>query len=150
VRFVRESVIRASMERVFAFHERRDALERLTPPWPPAEIVKAAGSLRVGEQAILRLRFFGVVSLLWVAEHTAYDPPRSFEDTQRSGPFRRWVHRHVVEPHADGAVLRDEVDYELPFGALGRFVDRAFVGRQVARLFAHRHAVTRAGCEEPP
>jgi ligand-binding SRPBCC domain-containing protein len=33
MRFVHESVLRAPVSRVFAFHEAEGALERLTPPW---------------------------------------------------------------------------------------------------------------------
>ena len=40
VRFVKESVIEASAERVFAFHEAPDAFERLQPPWQKTEIVQ--------------------------------------------------------------------------------------------------------------
>jgi ligand-binding SRPBCC domain-containing protein len=28
-----------------------------------------------------------------------------FEDVQLSGPFSKWRHRHIVEPHAEGSVL---------------------------------------------
>src|SRR5918998_261722 len=87
MRFVKESVIRARPERVFAFHELPDALRRLTPPWERARVVEHAGSLRVGARAIVETRLFGVVPVRWVARHTAYDPPHMFEDVQVSGPL---------------------------------------------------------------
>ena len=120
MRFVKESVIRARPERVFAFHELPDALARLTPPWESARVIEHAPSLRVGARAIVETRLFGVVPVRWVALHTAYESPRMFEDVQLSGPFRSWRHRHTVEPHAEGATLRDEVEYEPPLGPLGR------------------------------
>ena len=83
----------------------------------------------------------------WVARHTAYDPPRSFEDVQERGPFRRWRHRHVVEPHPQGATLRDEIDYEPPLGPLGRLAEPFLIKPRLRKLFDYRHAVTRAWCE---
>lgn len=145
--FHKESLIRAAPERVFAFHELPDALARLTPPWESARVVKAAPSLRVGARAVVETRVLGVVPVLWVAEHTAYDPPRMFEDVQCKGPFKSWRHRHLVTPHAEGAMLRDEVEYEPPLGVLGRALAPLLVERRLRRLFEYRHEVTRSWCE---
>src|SRR5918998_4019220 len=120
MRFVKESVIRARPERVFSFHELPDALRRLTPPWENARVIEHAPSLRVGARAVVETRLFGVVPVRWVALHTAYEPPRMFEDVQAAGPFRSWRHRHTVEPSAGGATLRDDIEYEPPLGVLGR------------------------------
>src|SRR5215216_551619 len=87
MKFLKESLIRAPPERVFGFHELPDALARLTPPWERTRVVSAAPDLRVGSRAVLETRLFGLVPLRWVAEHTAYDPPRMFEDVQLQGPF---------------------------------------------------------------
>jgi Uncharacterized conserved protein len=148
MRFVRESIIRAAPARVFAFHELPDALARLTPPWERARVVKAAPSLEVGAEAVVGTRLFGVLPVEWVARHTAYDPPRMFEDVQVKGPFKSWRHRHIVEPHAEGALLRDEIDYEPPLGPLGRLAAPLMIERRLNKLFDHRHKVTRAWCEE--
>lgn len=145
--FVKESLIRASAERVFAFHELPDALERLTPEWERARVLEGAKSLNVGSRAVVETRLFGLFPVRWTAVHTAYDPPRSFEDVQVSGPFKSWRHRHVVEPHEDGAILRDEVEYEPPLGVLGRALSPLLIERRLKRLFEYRHAVTREWCE---
>ena len=92
-------MIRASPERVFAFHELPDAFERLIPPWETAKIIQKADISVIGSRAIIETRIFGIFTSRWVAEHTAYDPPRMFEDVQISGPFRFWRHRHIVEAH---------------------------------------------------
>ena len=148
--FVKESVIRATPERVFAFHELPDALERLTPAWETARIVRPALNLRVGSTAIVETRLLGFVPVRWVAKHTAYDPPHMFEDVQVSGPFRRWRHRHVIEPHAEGAILRDEINFEPPFGLAGRLISPLLIVPRLRRLFEHRHNVTRQWCENRP
>lgn len=145
--FVKQSVIRAAPERVFAFHELPDALARLTPPWEPTRVLEAAPDLSVGSVAVVETRLFGLVPVRWVARHTAYDPPRMFEDVQVEGPFRAWRHRHTVEPHEKGSVLRDEIDFETPLGVLGRMAAPLLVEPRLRRLFEYRHRVTREWCE---
>jgi ligand-binding SRPBCC domain-containing protein len=147
MRFTKESSIRAAPERVFAFHELPDALARLTPPWERARVLKAAPDLRVGSRAVVETRLFGLVPVRWVAEHTAYDPPRMFEDVQVEGPFRSWVHRRRVEPHGNGSLLRDEIEFEPPLGLIGRLASPFLVEPRLRRLFDYRHRVTREWCE---
>lgn len=145
--FVKQSIIRAPVARIFAFHELPDALSRLTPPWEKVRVVEAAPNLRVGSTAIIETRLFGLVRLRWIAKHTVYDPPRMFEDMQVNGPFKLWRHRHLVEPHEQGGVLRDEIEYVPPFGVPGRLAAPVLIVPRLRRLFEYRHAVTRAWCE---
>jgi len=147
MRFVKESVIKASPERVFAFHELPDAFERLMPPGEDADIIQKANISVIGSQAIVETRIFGPFKSRWVAEHTAYDPPRVFEDIMISGPFASWRHRHIVEPHADGAILRDDIEYEPPLWFLGALAAPFAVVPRLEKMFAYRHQVTKEWCE---
>lgn len=146
--FIKESVIRATPERVFAFHEQPDALKLLTPPWETSRVIQAARIADVGSKAIIETRLFGFLPVRWVARHTGYDPPRSFEDVQERGPFRRWRHRHIILPHAGGATLRDEIEYEPPLGFVGRLAEPFLVRPRLEKLFDYRHEVTRDWCEK--
>ena len=148
MRFVKESLIGAAPERVFAFHELPDVLARLTPPWESVRVVQHPANLEVGAIAIFETRLFGLVPVRWVASHSLYEPPRMFEDVQLSGPFRSWRHRHVVEPHENGALLRDEVEFEPPFGPLGRAAAPLLILPRLRKLFDYRHRVTREWCEQ--
>ena len=149
MRFVKESLIRATPERVFAFHELPDAIERLMPPGEGATVIQKADISQIGSRAVLEIKILGLIPSRWVAEHTAYDPPRMFEDFQISGPFKSWRHRHVVEAHAGGALLRDEIEYEPPFWIFGAFAAPFAVVPKLEKMFAYRHAVTRQWAETP-
>src|SRR4029077_11657992 len=148
MKFVKQSFIRATPERVFAFHEQPDVLSLLIPPWESARVIQAAKISDLGSQAIVETKIFGPITAKWVAQHTVYEPPRLFEDVQVRGPFRDWRHRHIIEPHDGGAMLRDEIDYAPPLGFLGRAVAPLLVQRRLEKLFAYRHDVTRRWCEE--
>ena len=148
MKFVKESVIKATPERVFAFHEQADAFERLMPPWEDAKIIQKADISVIGSQAIVELKVLGIFRERWVAEHTAYDPPHFFEDTQISGPFKNWRHRHIIEQHTDGAILRDEIEYQPPFGVLGEIAMKYAMISKIEKMFDYRHEVTKKWCEE--
>jgi len=147
MRFVRESLIRASPETVFAFHQQPDALMKLMPPWERVRVIQQADISDIGARTIVESRILGPFKVRWISQHTIYEPPRLFEDLQLQGPFRRWRHRHIVTPHADGAVLRDEIDYEPPLGFLGRLFAPLLVQKRLKKLFDYRHEITRKSCE---
>lgn len=145
--FVKETVIHATVERVFSFHELPDAFLRLVPPWEDAKVLQKADISVIGSQAIIETKLLGFITARWVAEHTAYDPPRYFEDVQVSGPFKSWRHRHIIEQHADGATLRDEIEYEPPMSFLGSLAAPIFIIPKIEKMFEYRHEVTKKWCE---
>jgi ligand-binding SRPBCC domain-containing protein len=140
--FIARSRIQASAEELFRWHAEPGALERLTPPWEPVEVVERAPGIRAGDRGVLRVRL-GPFRVRWVFEHRDYIQDRQFRDVQISGPFRRWEHTHLFTPDGPGACfLEDRIDYELPLGKLGNFLGGWFVRRKLQRLFAYRHRVT--------
>ena len=147
MRFKKESLINASAERVFAFHESPDAFERLQPPWQETEIIQPPASLEVGTKVVLRVK----VGPFWqtmIAEHVEYEPGKMFADRLVKGPFSKWLHRHIVTPKGENAcVLTDDIEYELPLGVLGRLFGGGFARKNLERLFEYRHRVTREACE---
>ncbi|MDQ3634803.1 MAG: SRPBCC family protein [Acidobacteriota bacterium] len=148
MKFVKESIIKATPEEVFAFHELPDAIERLIPPWENAEIIQKADISKIGSQAIIKQKILGIIPSRWVAEHTAYDPPNMFEDIQISGPFRRWQHRHIIRSHAEGAILRDEIEYKPPLAFLGMIATPFLITPKLEKMFDYRHEVTKKYCEK--
>lgn len=148
MRFVKESVIRATPERVFAFHELPDVMLRLLPPWESSRVIEHVPGLQIGSRAVIETKLFGLFTVRWEALHTAYEPPRMFEDVQVKGPFKSWRHRHIIEPCEEGARLRDEIEYEPPLGLLGKWGAPLLIVPRLQKLFDYRHRVTREWCEK--
>jgi ligand-binding SRPBCC domain-containing protein len=141
--FVKETRIAASPETVFAFHESPSALTELIPPWENMKVAEAAGSLRPGSRVVLRGRV-GIIPVQWVATHTEYEPPQLFADRQDSGPFAYWYHRHhMLADGSGGTLLRDEIEYVVPLGALGLLFGGWLVRRKLTAMFNFRHEKTR-------
>ena len=146
--FIKETLIHATPERVFAFHEQDNALALLSPPWETARVIQQARISQIGSQAIIETNIIGPFKTRWIAEHTIYQPPNLFEDVQIKGPFRSWRHRHIITAHSEGATLRDEIEYQPPLGFLGRIFGPLLIERRLCKLFDYRHQVTREWCED--
>ncbi len=141
--FVKESRLAAPPETVFAFHESPAALTELIPPWENMRVAESAGSLVPGSRVVLRGRV-GPLPVQWIAVHTEYEPPHLFADRQESGPFAYWYHRHhMLDDGQGGTILRDEVEYVVPLGALGLLCGGWLVRRKLAAMFDYRHDKTR-------
>ena len=141
--FERETEIAAPVEQLFGWHERPGAFERLVPPFDPVTLLHREGDLQSGR---VELRVRAPFRRKWVARHHGYIRQRQFIDTMERGPFRHWEHTHLFEPLRGGrSLLRDRVEYEAPFGALGRAVGG--VEHRIAQLFGYRHHVTRHDVE---
>jgi ligand-binding SRPBCC domain-containing protein len=141
--FTAATRLAASADIVFAWHEEPEAFDRLTPPWASVRVLKRRGGIRDGAQVLLRLGP-SPLGIRWHLRHVEYQRGRSFTDVQVTGPFRSWRHVHRITPEGTQAsLLEDHITYEMPLGRLGWLVGRLIVQRQLMRLFAFRHAVTR-------
>lgn len=135
-------------ERVFAWHERRGAFERLAPPWQGVRVIeRAPGRGRdgepspIGEGARVTLRVPGPPwPTRWQMQHAEYEADRQFVDLMRGGPFAHWRHAHRFEPDGpDACWMDDHVEYRLPLAPVSHWVAESFVRRQLWSVFPYRH-----------
>ena len=148
MRFEKETKIAAPPEAVYAFHEQPDALLAITPPWERVTVDGAVPPIAVGNRIVLKTKI-GPFPATWVAEYVEVEPGRLFADRQVSGPFAAWLHRHIFLPDgAGGTVLRDSVEYEPPFGVLGRVFGGWFIKKKLKDMFEFRHQATKRMIEE--
>lgn len=150
-----------SLPRVFAFFSDPRNLPRIMPPplgaklvrverVPPPDSSHGGVEAGVGTVIVVSVKLFPPlpVRTLWVARIVEFERLRHFADVQDRGPFRRWEHRHEfearVEGGRDGTVVRDVLEYEVGLGILGEAAETLFVGRQMARTFAHRQRTLEA------
>lgn len=141
--FVRRSEMPVARERLFEYHARPGALQRLLPPFQAAAVLETGG-ITDGERVVLRMGP-AVVGPRWVALHRDYREGHGFTDEQESGPFARWVHRHLcldLEGAPDRSVLEDRIDYQLPLGWLGQTFGGGIARGVLDRMFRFRHERT--------
>ena len=146
------------VEMVFAFFANPENLPRLMPKWQRARIEEATfrpppvrpemarlPGIVAGDGTRLTISFrpvpFSPVRMSWEAAIGHFVWNAQFCDTQVKGPFFFWHHCHKVEADGAGTRLRDEVEFELPMGALGRLALPVVRG-QMAKMFAFRQKRT--------
>lgn len=78
---------------------------------------------------------------------SCHERPRFFVDEMKSGPFARWRHEHRFLAEEGGTVMLDRAEYSMPFGLIGRLVDRAFLGRYLEQLLVKRNEYIKALAE---
>jgi ligand-binding SRPBCC domain-containing protein len=139
------SVIDASVETVWQFHERPDILDILTSPWQPFQVIRREGGLGVGAITEFRL-WFGPIPLRWLALHIACEPYRLFVDRQTEGPLDSWEHQHIFTPENGKTRLTDAIAFSLPGGVLVEHLIGWLVLAQLNSMFRYRHEVTQREC----
>lgn len=137
-RFERTTFIAAPAGRVFAFFSLPENLGRITPPWTHFRILSAPeGRIREGDRIEYALRLCGI-PMRWASRIVLWRDGEAFADLQERGPYRYWMHTHTFRNVEGGVEMHDRVDYELPFGFLGRLVAGRLVAQQLQQIFAFR------------
>ncbi|MGD1922383.1 MAG: SRPBCC family protein [Pleurocapsa sp.] len=147
--FKYSSLINAPVETVWQFHERKDILDLLTPPWQPVKIIRREGGLGVGAISEFRLSLAGI-PIRWIATHTECKTNCLFIDRQTEGPMESWLHRHEFDTENGQTRLTDAIAYEIPGGALAEFILGWWVDARLTDMFRYRHQVTKEKCESTP
>ena len=81
------------------------------------------------------------IPLKWTTRITQVDDGKSFTDFQQKGPYKLWNHHHEFIPNKDGVLMRDTVEYELPFWFIGYFAHKLFVKKKLTEIFDYRYKV---------
>ena len=123
--------------RVFDFLSSSSSLVELTPPEFNVRLVEAPERLHLGARVVLQLRRWGFAQRL-VSEVTAFEPNHLLVDEQREGPFRKWIHSHLLEAIPNGTRMTDRIDFEPPGGMLGFLLTPEAVVSELQDLFAYR------------
>jgi ligand-binding SRPBCC domain-containing protein len=142
-------VINAPREAVFAFHNDPRNLTKVLPPHLRIEIVEAPEQLSQGAllQCVIHI---GPLRFDWNNEITEHVAPHRFVDTQRKGPFRRYVHRHIFDPDAGTTRLTDIIEFELPWGPLAELASRVGFRSQLKAVLEHGQRATKNLLENRP
>jgi len=146
--------VEAPFEEVWEFHSDERGLVALTPEWMNLEIERTRGPdgepdpevLETGSVVESSVRPFGIGPRQgWTSEIVARERSAGsgyFRDVMVEGPFAEWIHTHLFYADDGATIVRDSVEYELPFGPLGRAVGPA--GRiGFEPMFRYRHRETR-------
>ena len=133
-----DQLVPRRLDEVFEFFSRAENLQELTPAWMRFKILSVAPQpVQRGTLIRYSLRW-RVFPIRWTTEIVDWEPPNRFVDIQLKGPYKLWRHEHRFIAEGNSTRIVDEVQYQLPFGALGRLAHAIKVRRDVAAIFEYR------------
>ncbi len=122
-------------DQLFSFFADAANLEIITPPWLNFKILTPAPiEMREGTLIDYKLLIHGL-PVKWRTRIRSWQPPHFFVDEQLRGPYRQWIHQHMFDASDGGTLVRDLVEYAVPFDSL---VHRWFVRPDIEKIFRYR------------
>ena len=108
-------------------HSREEAIAGVT-----------SGLISLGEEVTWRAWHFGVPFRM-TSRISEMGAPDYFVDEQVSGPFRRFRHHHEFSQDGSVTTMIDRIEFEAPFGPLGRLAERLVLTRYLRQLIVRRN-----------
>lgn len=139
----REQQLNCDIETAWDFFSSPMNLSKITPKNMGFNVISNLESKDIYEGMIIEYKVSPVlhIPLKWVTKITQVEKNKSFTDFQEKGPYKYWNHFHEFVPNDKGVLMKDTVDYELPFGLLGRIAHTIFVRKKLENIFNYRYQV---------
>ena len=113
------------------------------------------------EEAVAGVRF-GLIekdeTVTWKARHlfknrilktriTEMKRPEMFTDEQAEGDFKLLKHEHHFKPCDNGTIMIDLINFESPYGAMGKSFNKVYLTKYLRKLIEHRNKVIKEFAE---
>lgn len=135
-----EMTLPITLEEAWQFFSRPENLGQITPPEMNFKVLSDLLSVPMYAGMVIRYRLTPLLGIpaSWVTEITQVNEPFYFVDEQRFGPYRYWHHEHHFEKKDDGILMTDLLYYAVPFGFIGKWIDKWLISKKIDQIFAYR------------
>jgi ligand-binding SRPBCC domain-containing protein len=139
----RTVTIPTTLEKAWDFFSSPKNLQVITPAKMNFRIQYDSGTDKMYPGQIIRykVKVLPLIDTTWVTEITHVVEHSYFIDEQRFGPYALWHHQHHFKSVPGGVEMKDEVNYAIPYGIIGRMANAMFVEREVNGIFDYRTEV---------
>jgi ligand-binding SRPBCC domain-containing protein len=135
------SLIKCSLEDLFAFHLDSNNIAKITPT--DTTVVLLNDDSLAYEGKIVKIKVTKLfVSVYWEVKIEKLDNPNILVDVAIKSPFKYWKHQHIFTQKGNVCELKDIIEYEMPFGFLGK-IAQFFVDKDIKNMFEYRHKKTK-------
>jgi ligand-binding SRPBCC domain-containing protein len=129
-----------TIDEAWAFFSSPDNLKKITPPNIGFDIKSGySDQMYAGMIITYTVKPFLDIPVNWVSEITEVKDKFFFIDEQRKGPYAMWHHEHHFKAIPNGVEMTDIVNYKLPFGVLGKWLESILVRPKVQGIFDYRN-----------
>ncbi|MGB3452668.1 MAG: SRPBCC family protein [Moheibacter sp.] len=139
----REQQLYCDLETAWTFFSTPGNLSKITPKNMGFTVLSKVSEQPIFEGMLIDYTvspFLGI-PLKWQTKITQVDTLKSFTDFQQKGPYKYWNHFHEFITNADGVLMKDTVDYDLPLGFLGNIAHILLVKKKLEAIFDFRFRV---------
>src|SRR6266496_2548143 len=96
------------------------------------------GLIEKGETVTWTAKHFFKTRVLRV-EITEMQKPQRFVDEQKQGSFKMMKHEHHFKPVENGTIMIDILEFETPWGMLGKFLNSFYITSYLKKLLEQRN-----------
>ena len=141
--FHSEQNLPISLEQAWEFFSNPANLMVLTNPKMKMQMESKNGLTPIFAGKVLKIsvKLFGFFPSSFLSEMTEVKPPDYFIDTQLTGPFAFWQHKHLLTEIEGGTKITDDVTLKFPLGWLGVIAFHLFGKKYLQKIFAYRKLV---------
>jgi len=138
---IKTTFINCTQEELFNFHLDSMNITKITPSNIKVELLSTDTQTYEGKiVSIKTTKFF--VPTYWDVEIQKLEFPNILVDLAVKSPFKYWKHQHVFTKKGNMCELKDIIEYELPFGILGKLIN-PFIEKDITSMFDFRHKKTK-------
>ena len=140
----RTQLISAPITEVWAFFSTPENLDTLTPQNMGFKILSPRPIPKAFEGQLIEYKVRPVLNmpLYWKTKITSVIEGDSFVDEQLKGPYSLWRHTHQFIEQGNQVLMKDRIEYKLPFGLLGDVVNKLYVKNRLKDIFDFRYKKT--------
>lgn len=140
-KIVKSTLINCLQEDLFRFHLDTNNIKKITPSHTKVELIDYEKKIYEGKVIHLKTtRLF--IPVIWKVKLDIIDKPNILIDSALKSPFKYWKHQHKFIKKGEQTLLEDIIEYELPFGLVGKFFN-IFIKKDIENMFHFRHAKTK-------
>lgn len=135
------TLINCTQEELFDFHFDSNNITKITPKDTQVELLN--DDTKTFEGKIVKIKttkFF--ISTYWEVKIEKLYKPNILIDFALKSPFKYWKHQHIFTQKGDMCELKDIVEYQLPFGFLGKIIE-PLITNDIKSMFEYRHQKTK-------
>ncbi|WP_018342780.1 SRPBCC family protein [Cytophaga aurantiaca] len=129
-----------TIEEAWDFFSSPKNLKVITPPYMGFNI-KSGGESPMYAGMLIKYTVTPLlgIPMKWVTEITHVEDKKFFVDEQRVGPYAIWHHEHHFRAIPNGVEMTDIVNYKLPLGIIGEWLEPIIVKHKVQEIFEYRN-----------
>lgn len=135
---IREQFLPITIEKAWSFFSSPLNLPLITPDQLGLKLLdNVKPTMSLNDKIDYKVSPILGVKIKWKTEIILVEKPFRFVDKQIKGPYSFWEHMHEFKEMEGGVMMKDTINYIIPFGFVGRFFS-FYIEKKLGSIFDYR------------